>query len=412
MEAFINIAELFVRVGLTDENVVLKGLKKVGEGFKAAASEAWQMKAAVVGALYGLERLTKNASQEGLELRKFADTFGLSTEKLQEFQIRLREWDAEEDLQPAIIGLKKAITAAQFGQADSDMLAGMNMFGIDPFKVESEFEIIERIGNKIKSTSGAERSKALFGASKLGISDNLFQGLANTDFKKAIDKSLILTPKQIATLSDINKEWKQFWWNMQRFGTSAVAAYGGAFIGSLSNTVKILRDASGWVGDMLREFEAMKYVIIAIGVALAFYFAPITAAIASIIYLLSEFQKYREGKANIYSSIKGAADEATGLDRVQSGEKRTGWEKIMSGLSGFIPGMGAIQAVSKVSEDYNKVKAEKENDRIWGKQGDTTSSTTNIMIDGINIPPESDHAKQLVKTLNTTLMTSSYGAGF
>jgi hypothetical protein len=132
------------------------------------------------------------------------------------------------------------------------------------------------------------------------FSDNFIQGAAVVDMKRdQLAKNLTVFDKEKIALKDINREWKEIWYSIQAIGTKFIAAHGMEGVEELMYAFRSFANVAEDVNSLIDRFEALKVVIIAIGVAIALYFAPITTIIAGAIAVMAEWEKKKEGKDSI-----------------------------------------------------------------------------------------------------------------
>ena len=86
-----NIGELFVNIGIKGTEKTIQALGNVKSGLGAVASTSLEVKAAIIGAIYALERLISTSADMGMSLANFKILFGNSTKELQQFQNAGRE---------------------------------------------------------------------------------------------------------------------------------------------------------------------------------------------------------------------------------------------------------------------------------------------------------------------------------
>lgn len=298
------IAELFVNMLVSNGEKAARDVAKVDKALEGTKSTALLTKAAIIGMVYGLERLTGWASQAGMDLNKFNLVTGLSTDELQKWQYVARTYDVTaEEMASTVRGLQSTITDMMLGKG---MPEGAAALGIK--MTRDPFDLLKQLAHAAKTLPPDVASSLI---KSFGISDNVFQMLraSNLELDKLSSKHLI-SPREIEQLTKINKAWKDFWFVLETKGKKLVAAHGLGIVTELGSAMKALEHVYDLVVGLAKQFDSVKYTIIAIAGLLAVTFAPITTAIAALTYLLAEWQKFREGKDNIYSSVGKEVDSA------------------------------------------------------------------------------------------------------
>ena len=308
------IAELFVKLGLKGGEATTKGLGAINKGLKEIGSTSLATKAAIAAALVGLERLTGMASQRGMDLYKFSVTTGLSTMELQKWQHALGLADVSaQETADSISAIQAAMTNMQLGKGAPEGFATMmDMVSLDPKRINDTYYVLSKIQEFLKhapTTFGTELGKSL------GLSTNMIQGLKvmNLEKDKGNAKDYITIQQQLK-LVQINRGWKEFWFQMQTMGTKFVASdtFGDAFE-EIQMGAKGLMGAIKWVYELTEQFKMLKIVIEAIGVAVALYFAPITTIIGGALVAIAEFQKTRDKKDSwLFGSVSDNKKYNTG----------------------------------------------------------------------------------------------------
>lgn len=311
------IAEFFINLGVKGADGVGKALKGVKDGMGGISESSLAAKAAVLGVVYGLERLTGFASQIGMDLNKFATTTGLSTHELQKWQYAMGRFDVTADATASTIkNVQNAMTDMMLGKGAPgalDLLA--DSVGFDPKKADDTFYVM----GKLQAFAKKEKPGVAHSLLKdFGIDDNFFQGMKSMDLSiDKLNKEDFITKRQERQLTEINKAWKDFWFGLRTMGVKIVAEEGLGAVTELGGAFKFLKDAAIWVVELIEKFQFLKIAIVGIGIALAIYFAPITALIAGIILVMSDIQKFREGKDSVTGKIAkfnpfGEAGETAG----------------------------------------------------------------------------------------------------
>ncbi len=396
------IAELFIKLGITGTEENAKKLKETDKGMKDIGSTALATKAAIIGMVVGLERLTGYASQVGMDLHKFNVTTGLSTEELQKWQYAAMRFDVSgEEMSNTIRGVQNSMSDMLMGKGSPEALGLLaDKVGFDPARARDTFYVMSKIQEFAKKMPPDIASNLL---KSFGISDNMFQALKSMDLAvDKISKKHIISEGEIKRLKDINIAWKDFWFSLKTMGIKFIAAEGIQGIKILTNAFKGLTTIGKMVSDLTKKFVGLKGVLMIIGAAVAAYFAPITVAVAGLIYLLSEFQKYKEGKENLFSTVGEGANKAV------SGV--TGWFKggglgnmLGAGAESIKGGLyGAPSAQENASPNVIPINR--------GQGGGTNMTQTNTFhIDGAESPEATADAVQKAISQTARQMSSQRG---
>lgn len=283
-----NIAELFVNLFVKGGDKASKDIKELDKSLKGAEESALLTKAAIIGMIYGLERLTGFASQAGMDLNKFALVTGLSTDELQKWQYVARTYD--------VTGEEMAGTIRQLQSATTDMMLGKGMpagaaaLGIK--MTRDPFELLKQLAKAAKALPPDIASTLI---KSFGVSDNVFQMLraSNLELDK-MSKKDIISAKEIERLTKVNKAWKDFWFALRTMGIKLVAREGLGAVQQLADGFKVLIDVGQWVLKLMDQFYALKVVVGIVALAILAAFAPVTAAVAGLLLLLPQLKKFKD----------------------------------------------------------------------------------------------------------------------
>lgn len=393
-----NIAELFVNIGVKGGEAIGKTLGSVKTGLASIAESSLAAKAAVLGVVIGLERLTGFASQAGMQLSKFQTLTGGSTDELQKWQYALGRFDVSaEETQGTLTHLQSAMADMKLtGQAPAGLNMLANTVGFDPKKSDDMFYVMGKIQEFLKSQPTAMGNQI---AKTFGLSENMIQGMRLMNLEKdKIAKGNIINPGEIQRLTQINKAWKDFWFTLRSMGIKFVAAEGIAGIHALMGAFKALMAAGKYVSDLVKRFEILKYVLIGIGAVIGIAFAPLTTIITGLILLLSDIQKFREGKDSVIGTV---ANKVQGFFGGGTEGKKKGEEG--GGIFSSLFGGGKENAASKL------VTPPMPNETS-NQKGSDYNVTNTFNIDGANSSPK-EIANESSKSIDRTFRQMSAQTG-
>ncbi len=308
------VAELFINLGVKGADQAVKSVSAVDTGIKQVASSSLAAKAAIVGAIYALERMTAAAGTHGVDLQKFSNLTGLSTDYLQRWQYMAKmSGESADSMKNSIMGVQGAMTKMALGQGQPGGLAEVARVvgGLDINKLQDTFYMMTKLreyAQKEKNVPWANQMLATFG---IGPDTIATMRSSKMELDK-ISNGNILSEKQIAQLARVNQAWEKFWHTLQMVRDQLVATYGGTAIKSFENAFKFLGEVAKNLQAITKEIPILQKVMVAAGLAIAASWAPVTATILALVYALSELQKFREGKENIFSKTYKAGSDFLG----------------------------------------------------------------------------------------------------
>lgn len=308
------VAELFINLGVKGADQAVKSVSAVDTGIKQVASSSLAAKAAIVGAIYALERLTAAAGAHGVDLQKFANLTGLSTDSLQRWQYMAKmSGESADSMKNSIVAVQGAMTKMAMGQGAPGGLAEVARVvgGLDQSKLQDTFYMLTKLreyAQKEKNVPWANQMLATF-----GVGPETIATLRSSKMElEKISNANILSSKQIEQLAKVNQAWEKFWHTLQMVRDQLVATYGTMAINNFQNAFKFLTDVAKNLQVITKEIPILQKVMVAAGVAIAATWAPVLSSILAIVYALSELQKWREGKDNIYSKTYQAGANLLG----------------------------------------------------------------------------------------------------
>lgn len=112
------VAELFVNIGVKGADKSLASLKGVKGALKEVSSTSLEAKAAIVAAVYALQRLFDASGKRGTELSNYNAQLGLSTKTLQEYSYAARQAGASnEEMMQSFTTISKEMTNIRMGKS-------------------------------------------------------------------------------------------------------------------------------------------------------------------------------------------------------------------------------------------------------------------------------------------------------
>lgn len=119
-----NVGELFVEIGIKGDNKVAQALSGIKNGLMDVSAQGLAAKAAIVGAIYALERMTVASGKFGNNLVNFKALTGIDTTKTQQWGEFFRKNGADfEDATSMLLASQKALTQIQRGEGMPSGLA-------------------------------------------------------------------------------------------------------------------------------------------------------------------------------------------------------------------------------------------------------------------------------------------------
>lgn len=248
-----NVAELFVKLGVEGNTKVGHALESVQTGLSKTRELSLAAQASILGLIYGVERLTEASTGLGMDLKNFGLATGLSTQELQRWQYAaLQAGVTADEMAGTIKGLQKITVDMMLGKGIPD---GLALLGITPSR--NPFNTLVQIQEKIRGMP-ADVARTLVAG--LGISDGVFAMLRNGSVGLSkFRQELALTNAEQNRLTKVNQAWSDFWFTFKQNWAKTV---GDAEVSKgLIEFATVLKDASLLLMD---AFKAMERVFVSI----------------------------------------------------------------------------------------------------------------------------------------------------
>lgn len=366
------IAELFVKIGVKGAGDTGKALGGVKNALKSIADTSLEAKAALLAVVYGMEQLMTQSARRGMDLQKFADLTGLSTERLQRWQYAARQSGVDgEDMAASIKGVQGAMADMLTGKGAP---AGMGIFakavGFDPAKARDTFYVMDKLREFARQAPPDIGNSVL---RSFGLSDDTIQFMRKS--KIELDKirpTNVYSSSEIERLSKIHVAWENLWNTLKYFMGHGVANFGMPVVKELASAMDLVMKFTTAIETLIRRFPVLgdvgKVALMALAGAMIIMGGPLTAlsaAITGIIFILGELNKDIEGQESV-------------LDKPMFGTEKKG--------PGFLERWTGIKPPEGMKAAYNESQggvreAAKTGKIPSGKKGEEGKSFSSIMKD-------------------------------
>lgn len=240
----LKVGEMFVDLTIKGTDVSVRAIAGVKTGLEQATESGLALKAAILAALYGLDRFTTGAGKRGMELEQFANFTGLSAQKLQQWQYAMRISGVEAaTTQQSIQSLQGALMKMSLGQGApggmdqvSKVLAQHGVF-LDKTKWKDAFYFMDRLREYAKFEKNPALANQMLGTF---IPDpGMIQALrAGKIDPNKVGSNKILSQKDFGNLSEVNKMMVDFHNNLELFGQKFIAKHGVNAIKEIGESTK------------------------------------------------------------------------------------------------------------------------------------------------------------------------------
>lgn len=207
-----NVGELFITLGLKGGDKTSKELKGVGKTLGDVSTNALAVKAAIVGVIYGLERIMSSSMQTGAGLQQFSALTGLSTKQLQQWQYAARQVGVGADeVTSNFKSVQSVMAKAVLGEGKPKGMSQLEqMTGFDIKKSNDTFYVMGKLQEMVlkmrKQGVGAGIIEDI--TKSFGVSEGMIAAFARGAFnKKTLGAAPTYTNDEIKKLSEVSVAW-------------------------------------------------------------------------------------------------------------------------------------------------------------------------------------------------------------
>lgn len=323
-----NVGELFVSLGVKGSEKTLGAITGMQKGLKETASVSLEAKAAIVGAMYALERLFATSGQAGTDLTNFNSVIGVSTKTLQQYQYAARQMGvSNKEVESTFKTLQSTMTKTLMGEGAPKGLArvsmltgGMTAADLKKFAEQPQLLIQKLQEYASKETNAGLRREVL---SSFGVSEGMQAAMARGAFTpNALARAPAYSEKEIQSLDRANIAWSNLGNKIEMTIGHFNAMHGGQLVSEISK----ITDGVLKLADALFKFAEKAHGFELIGKAFSGWNLIIKGLTDNVDKLDLVFQ----GWADIFDGI------TTALTAIMEATKGSeGTEKLKESVAGF-----------------------------------------------------------------------------
>lgn len=202
-----NIAELFVNLGIKGADATVGALGSVKKGLGDVSSMSLEAKAGILAALYGLQQLTAASGQAGTSLTNFANLTGIMPQTLQKWQYAARQaGESNEELAGSFKSLQGTMTNTLMGKGAPEGFAMVQKaVGLDPARLKDTVYVMEQLNKAAKAMPLEIGNTAL---KSFGMSDATIAAMRKGVFnQKNFDSAPTYSDGEVKSLDKSNIAW-------------------------------------------------------------------------------------------------------------------------------------------------------------------------------------------------------------
>lgn len=203
-----NIAELFVSLGIKGSEKTIGALSNVRKGLGEVSSMSLEAKAGILAAVYGLERLMSASAAMGTGLTNFSALTGLSAKSLQQWQYAARQaGESNDEFTGSLKAVQNSMTNMLLGKGAPEGLAlvAKATKDFDPTRVRDTFYVMQELQKAAQTLPKDLGNQAL---KSFGLSDATIAAMRRNAFRPEVfAKAPTYGDREIGQLDRANIAW-------------------------------------------------------------------------------------------------------------------------------------------------------------------------------------------------------------
>lgn len=320
-----SLGELFVKMGFKVDN--LDALKQFDEYIKKTAQHSgesdtkhqkWKFtlmglqqklkdtvgtmnayRMEMVASAAAVVALVNKTSNYAMELSKFSTLTGMSTQKLQEWQLAAAQSGiAGDEVAKTIQNLQRVRTEMELGQGDP---GPWKLLGLDPR--QDPFALLDQLKGRLNAMPTALGTKV---ASDIGLSDEMIMFLKTAKEGAGADKTLIMSEKEIKRLKEFHMLFNRIWEMAKRTMDKFAIALSPVATSIVNVFERFLRGARTFIDvatDLWDSLGPMQAAFIAFGAAVVIALFPMEALIFGALVAMEDFATFLRGGDSYFGSF-------------------------------------------------------------------------------------------------------------
>ena len=253
-----NIGELFLNLGIKGTEKTVGAITSVRKGMAELTSTSIETKAAILGAMYGLERLVQTSNQMGTSLTNFNALTGISAQQLQQWQYAARQAGISgQEVEGSLKGVQNAMTNMLLGKGAPEGLGLVaQKVGFDASRARDTLYVMQQL-QKFAQQAPPDIGNTVL--KSFGLSEGTIAAMRRNAFRPEVfNKAPVYSDKEINALDRANIAWSNLSNKIQMAIGHFNALHGLQLVSDISKlTDQILKLANSLVtlAEKLKVFQ-------------------------------------------------------------------------------------------------------------------------------------------------------------
>jgi hypothetical protein len=261
----LNIGELFLNLGIKGTEKTIGAVQGVSKGLGEVKSMSLEAKAAIIAAIYSLERMMSAAGKTGTSLSLFSATTGMSSQMMERFKFAAQQVGVVGDeVETSMKGVQDKMVGFLRGEGAPK---GLEMFrnymhSIGKEVNESDLLNIPKMFMDIQDFSRSGPPELLKDlTTSLGITENTFAAMTKNAFRPDVmDRAPVHSDKQVDTLNKVDVAWANLGTKVKFAFDALTSKHGLPIINDISKLTEKVFDmisAFSVLADKLKVFQVI-----------------------------------------------------------------------------------------------------------------------------------------------------------
>lgn len=251
------IAELFVNLGVKGEGQAVGALKNTEKTLGEVKTQGLAMKAAIIGAIYAMQKFMANSMNAGSNLKTFAIATGMSADMLQKYSYNAEKANVSTgEMEQTFQNIQATMAQGMTSGFSADFAIIAEKVKIDPRRLQDIQYIIDKF-NEYAATEknipyANERLKSV------GYTYNMISAARQKAFSpENLAKAPGYTNKEISNLDDVRKGWFEIGKGIEMAMGHLVARKGKGMVGEIKEAAQSL---TAFIGALVKLSEKVKVI--------------------------------------------------------------------------------------------------------------------------------------------------------
>jgi hypothetical protein len=294
----VNIAELFVNLGIKGAEKTVGALGSVKKGLGEVSSMSLEAKAGILAAMYGLERMMAVSGAAGTTLTNFASLTGLSSKTLQQWEYAARQAGVSgEELTGSLKAVQNSMTNMLLGKGAPEGLGIVaKAVGFDPKKARDSFYVMEQLQKAAQALPKDVGNNVL---KSFGLSEGTISAMRRNAFNPALmAKAPLYSDKEVSSLDKSNIAWSNLGQKIEMAFGHFNAKHGQSLVNDISkvaDAVFKMVDAFSKLAEKLKIFSVIGKVFAGWGLI----FQGVSSGVDSLLGVGKGGGEYTDKKGNL-----------------------------------------------------------------------------------------------------------------